>query len=383
MNKRIIFLSLIVFALASYFIISCTHQLPLPTTGPCPSITVALAGANPTSSAANDGSISATVTGGVSPYTYNVNGGAYGTSSSFIGLAAGTYIVSVKDANNCPGISNAITLTMGGPNPCPTISVSATGTNPTSSTSADGSISVSVTGGVAPYTYRINSGSYGSSSSFTGLVAGSYIISVKDANNCPGTSSVVTLTGGTTNCPSITVGVTHTNTSTICAADGTVTVSATGGTSPYSFSKNGTTFQTVGSFNSLTTGSYTITAKDANGCLGTTSVIIAGPGTVSFATQVKPIINSYCGSSQISCHNHNNNWTTYSDIVGSSSGTTWSSNLSTFLGRIRNTNGSANSICPLVKSSGNHNMPPSSSTAWTNFVKAELTNWIDQGYPNN
>lgn len=87
MNKRIIFLSLIVFALASYFIISCTHQLPLPTTGPCPSITVALAGANPTSSAANDGSISATVTGGVSPYTYNVNGGAYGTSSSFIGLA--------------------------------------------------------------------------------------------------------------------------------------------------------------------------------------------------------------------------------------------------------------------------------------------------------
>ncbi len=385
MNKRIIFLSLIVFALASYFIISCTHQLPVPTpsNGPCPSIAVAVIGANPTSATAADGSISASVAGGVSPYTYSVNGGAYGTSSSFVGLAAGTYIVSVKDANSCPGISNAITLTVGGPNPCPTITVSATGANPTNAGSANGSISASATGGVAPYTYRINSGNYSTSSSFTGLVPGSYIISVKDANNCPGTSSVVTLTGGTTNCPSITVSSTPLNTSTICAVDGTITVSAIGGTSPYSYSKNGTTFQPVGSFTALTTGAYTITAKDANGCLGTTSVTIAGPAMVSFAADIKPTINSYCGRASIGCHNHSNSWTTYSDIVGSSTGTAWSSNLNTFLKRIRSTTGSSVSQCPLTTSSGNHDMPPSSSTQWTSWVKTALTNWVDQGYPNN
>ena len=41
------------------------------------------------------------VTGGTAPYTYSFNGGAYGAATSFPNLAAGTYTISVKDANGC------------------------------------------------------------------------------------------------------------------------------------------------------------------------------------------------------------------------------------------------------------------------------------------
>ena len=40
-------------------------------------------------------------TGGTGPYTYSINGGAFGTGTSASGLAAGTYTVIVRDANDC------------------------------------------------------------------------------------------------------------------------------------------------------------------------------------------------------------------------------------------------------------------------------------------
>ena len=187
----------------------------------------------------------------------------------------------------------------------------------------------------------------------------------------------------TTTCPTISVTGTPTRTTTNCSNNGTIVASAIGGTAPYIYSKNGTTFQSTTTFSSLAIGSYTITAKDANGCTGTVQVTVSGPATVSFASDIKPTINTTCGSSNISCHNHSNAWTTYSDIVGTSTGTTWTSNLSTFLKKISGTSGTTNSSCPLTTSSGNHNMPPSSTSTWTNFVHGALTNWINQGYPNN
>ena len=201
---------------------------------------------------------------------------------------------------------------------------------------------------------------------------------------CTGTPPTDSITRTcTSTCPTITVTGTPTRTTTNCSNNGTIVAAATGGTAPYTYSKNGTTFQTTTTFSALAIGSYTITAKDANGCTGTIQVTVSGPATVSFATDIKPTINATCGRSNVSCHSHSNAWTTYSDIVGTSTGTTWTSNLSTFLKRIQGTRGSANSSCPLTTSSGNHDMPPSTTTTWTNFVSGALTNWISQGYPNN
>ena len=201
---------------------------------------------------------------------------------------------------------------------------------------------------------------------------------------CTGTPPTDSITRScTVTCPTITVTGTPTRTTTNCSNNGTIVASATGGTAPYTYSKNGTTFQSTATFSALAIGSYTITAKDANGCTGTVQVAVSGPATVSFNTDIKPTINATCGRANVSCHSHSDAWTTYSDIVGTSTGTTWTSNLSTFLKRIRGTSGSANSSCPLTTSSGNHDMPPSSTTTWTNFVSGALTNWISQGYPNN
>lgn len=361
----------------SYMIISCQHVIPVD----CNQLnfTMNVTHTDVTTSSPN-GTISVTATGGTG-FLYSLDGGPQVSDGNFINLATGTYILTGTNSNGCSASDTIVILN--NYNPCSgvSISVSATPTNPTNGLS-NGSITATATP-AGSYTYSINGGSFQSSGTFSNLPAGSYAITAKNSNGCTGTSATVVLTSVNSNCPTIVVSGTGTTASTICATDGTITASATGGATPYTYSKDGTTFQSTGSFTTLSAGTYTITAKDANGCLGTKTITVSGPATVSFTNDIKPTINTYCGRSNISCHSHSNAWTTYSDIVGSSSGTTWSGNLSTFLGRIRSTSGSANSQCPLVKSSGNHNMPPSSSTAWTNFVRGALTNWIDQGYPNN
>ena len=379
MKKTLLYFSIVAFFALSYFVISCTHEAPVaPSNNSCIQLTHTET-ADTFTTNLGEGSITAVATGGTN-IQYALDNGTAQSSGVFSGLFAGhTYALHVSNAEGCSlQISVTIDSIAGSINPCAGFALSASSVNPTSG--SNGSITASASGGTG-YMYSINSGTAQASGSFTGLAAGTYTVTATSAEGCSATKSCVLTTSGP--CPTITVNGTSTNTSTACATDATITASATGGTAPYTYSKNGSTFQSSGTFSSIGVGSITITAKDANGCTGTTSVTVSGPGTVSFTNDVKPTINNYCGSSNISCHNHNNNWTTYSDIVGSSSGATWSSNLSTFLKRLRGTTGSTNSSCPLTTSSGNHNMPPSNSTAWTNFVKGALTNWVNQGYPNN
>jgi hypothetical protein len=79
------------------------------------------------------------------------------------------------------------------------------------------------------------------------------------------------------------------------AADGVITVTASGGTGAYSYSLNGGIPQSSNIFNGLAAGSYTVIVNDASGCSATTNaVIIANPGMLTA---------SISGSSQVSCHN--------------------------------------------------------------------------------
>ena len=67
---------------------------------------------NETCPSTKDGSITATGTGGVTPYQYKLNTtGTYGSSNQFTSLGAGTYKVYAKDANSCQGVSAVITIT--------------------------------------------------------------------------------------------------------------------------------------------------------------------------------------------------------------------------------------------------------------------------------
>ena len=95
---------------------------------------------------------------------------------------------------------------------------------------------------------------------FSGLAAGPYTITVKDANACTKTATITLGAAGAA------LAVTVTSTNPLCngGATGTITATATGGTAPYTYSKDGTTFQSSNVFSGLLAGPYTITVKDAD-----------------------------------------------------------------------------------------------------------------------
>ncbi|MBB6611286.1 T9SS type A sorting domain-containing protein [Pontibacter sp. Tf4] len=148
---------------------------------------------------ASTGAINLSVSGGVSPYTYDwSNDGAESPDNDpqdLTGLAAGTYTVTVTDANGC---TETLTETVDQPTG---ITVTATGSNPTCANLSGGSISGTISGGTGPYTVSVNNfaSSVNSTGSYTipNLGAGSYTVSVRDANQCTASSSVVTLVAPT------------------------------------------------------------------------------------------------------------------------------------------------------------------------------------------
>lgn len=107
-------------------------------------------------------------------------------------------------------------------------------------------------------------------------------------------------------------GVTHTTTG---LTQGTITVTSPIG-SGYTYSINGTTFQSSVNFFNLAAGSYTLTAKSGAGCAGTLALTINGYGPKFYA--VRTLINGYCGP----CHLHGTinggkNFDLDSDVVNS------------------------------------------------------------------
>ncbi|GAB3529569.1 hypothetical protein GCM10027443_09140 [Pontibacter brevis] len=225
------------------------------------------------------------VTGGTAPYTYSRNGTDFQSATTFTGLAAGTYTITVKDANGCTFASSFTLTNIAGPT-----AVAAT-MQPASCLNNDGSIVAgAVTGGKAPYTYSINGTNFQEETTFSGLAAGTYTLTAKDANQCTITTSV-TIT------PNVPTNFTTTATSATCGSNnGEVTVTGvTGGTASYTYSKDGTNFQSSATLRNLLPGTHTITVKDAKGCTFSKQVQvnnIAGPTNLTAS-----VTATTCGSS--------------------------------------------------------------------------------------
>jgi hypothetical protein len=135
----------------------------------------------------NDGIIAIHVSGGTSPYEYSIGSG-YQTGNTFTNLSGGTYSIGVKDANNqIDGISG-IELVADIPI-IPKIN-SVIITDSKSTIESTGSIKILVSGGTSPYLYKLNDGNYQISSTFTGLPANTYNITIKDSLN-----QIITLSG--------------------------------------------------------------------------------------------------------------------------------------------------------------------------------------------
>jgi len=208
------------------------------------------------------GTITVTGLGGTPGYTYSLSGGTAQSSNTFNNLASGSYTVSVKDANGCTK-DTVISLASLSPIAANAVVV------PAGCSNGAGSITANPSGGVAPYTYTLNNGVFGPGNSFTGLNAGSYTLSILDANGCRKDTMILIKM-------SPTLGVTAAVTYLGCQGgnNGTITASATGGSGNYTYSLNGGTFQASNVFANLPAGTYTVTVKDNLGCEeGTTAVV--------------------------------------------------------------------------------------------------------------
>lgn len=268
-------------------------------TNPCAGVTIVVGGTsiNPTSTLTTNGSISATASGS-SGFTFNLNGGTFQSSGNFSNLGTGTYTVVAKDLNGCTG-SQVFTLTA--PNPCTgiTIVVTATTVNPTSAAANNGSIAAAATGSTG-FTFNINAGAFQATGNFNNLAAGSYTIVAKDVNGCTG-SSIFTLTA-----PNPCAGVTITVSNVIVGnrpceiANGSITSTGGGGIGPYTYNINGGIFQSSNLFAGLSAAVYAISAKDANGCVGSVNATVNNQAAGPLFLAVKNVIDNNC----ISCHNN-------------------------------------------------------------------------------
>ena len=227
---------------------------------PSTTITTSAVVSNISCNGAANGSVNISGTGGQAAYTYSINGTSYQASSTFNNLGAGTYTVYAKDANGCVG-STSITITE------PTALVlNAIPTAITCFGQSNGGITTSTSGGTPPYTYSLNGGAFGAAANFMNLSAGNYTVTVHDANGCAQTFQT------TVSEPTqvIASGVATPSS----GANGTITASGTGGNMSYTYSINGINFYSGSLFSNLAPGTYTVSVKDVNGCIGTVQVVV-------------------------------------------------------------------------------------------------------------
>jgi hypothetical protein len=215
------------------------------------------------------GAVNLTTTGGSAPFTYAWSNG--GSTQNLSGVIAGEYTVTVTDAAGCT-ISASDTVTAA----IPLVLVPILD-NPTCNGSNDGSINIAVSGGLALYTYLWSTGN--TLSTMSNVLAGSYGLTVTDANGCTATGSY-TLTQPAVIAATLSK-VDDTNNDPILGT-GTITMTnPTGGTSPYTFLWTGPSI-TMANENdqNLTTldyGLYQVTITDVNGCTFTASIFIYEP----------------------------------------------------------------------------------------------------------
>ncbi len=145
---------------------------------------------------ANNGSVSlGAVTGGLAPYSYNVNNLGYSSTIQYNGVSEGGYDLLVKDNNGCEYTAPQITV-LGSPTP---YDVSVTTSNSACGNS-NGSATIGfVSGGTFPYQYNFNGQGFSSNLNYSNLAAGSYALEVKDANNCLLTAPAVTVSNNDIN----------------------------------------------------------------------------------------------------------------------------------------------------------------------------------------
>lgn len=266
---------------------SCTTTVPVTITQPTTPLTGSITNQTQTGCGTSTGSVTVAGAGGTSGYQYKIGNGPLQGSGTFIGLAAGSYTITVQDANGC---TTTVPVTITSPSGLTLSNTSQT--NVLCFGASTGSVTVAGANGTPSYQYKIGNGAYQGSGIFSGLAAGTYVITVQDGANCTTTLNV-TITQ-----PNAALSVANsTQTNVLCFGNstGSVTVAGAGGTSTYQYKIGNGPLQSIGTFSGLAAGAYTITVQDANGCTSTVAVTITGP-SAALAGSIVSQSPATCGS---------------------------------------------------------------------------------------
>ncbi len=233
---------------------------------------------NVTCPGGDNGTVSVTATSPNGGLEYAAGGSGYQASSTVGGLSAGDNIVTVRDALGCID-STIVTITEPSP-----FTINLTPTDVSCYDGDDGEISVSAAGGSGTLAYSIDGMNFQSSTDFTGLMAGDYTVTVKDAGQCEG-EAMVTIDEPTE------IHITSSYLNVDCYGDqtGSITATAVGGTGAMTYSIDGTGFQASGTFTNLSAGNYIVIAKDANNCTVTQMVVVSEPDQLVLTANVSDV----------------------------------------------------------------------------------------------
>lgn len=236
----------------------------------------------------NTGAATVNAIGGTGVLTYSWDTVPVQTTATATGLVAGTYDVTLTDENGC-SIVQTVLITQ----PSAALSaVIANSTNVSCFGASNGDATVIVTGGTLPYVYSWDTNPIQTLATATGLKAGIYNVTVTDANGCV-ISSSVTITE-----PFAMSAIISAQTNVLCSGNntGSITVTASGGSAPFSYLWNTVPAQTAAEAINLASGTYAVLITDANGCTATTQATITEPNG---------IVTSIAAQTNVDCFGNN------------------------------------------------------------------------------
>jgi gliding motility-associated-like protein len=224
-------------------------------------------------------------------FQYSLDNVSFQPSNQFSNLAAGTYTAYYVEASGCTGSKSFIITEPAA------LQLAATAQAVKCKGQPNGIITITSSGGTPAYQYSIDGTNYQSSGTFN-VAAGVYTVYAKDLNNCTVNQQVTVTEPSALDATSAV-----TNASCDGGADGTITVSANGGTPPYQYTLNGS-FQASNVFY-VGQGTYTITVKDANNCVFDVSgITVAITNNLSITPIADPA--SICEGSSVQLQSQTN-----------------------------------------------------------------------------
>ncbi|MRI02617.1 hypothetical protein GH721_18895, partial [Kriegella sp. EG-1] len=281
----------------------------------------------------DDGNISINVTDsqGYSTTFSNNGGSSFQTSNVFSNLASGTYNIVIrkqKAGSSCDLTHGAITI-----NTSPAFNVSASVTQQIDCTNGSATISTSVTsGGTAPFEYSSNGVNFQASSDFTGLGAGDYTITVRDANGCTATVDQTVTSGSNLS------DLTFLTSNVDCSTGATdVQIIVQGGTAPFTYRITAPTALTApgDTFNGLSPNTYTFEITGDDGCKIVRNYVVPEPNATQVTATVKNNVSCFAtgtadGVVDLTVNNFDTEYSiTVEDSAGNSTGSHDANNITT------------------------------------------------------